>query len=38
VAVGPDGSLFIVDGERGRVWRIVYAPGAAGGGGDRDRP
>ncbi|MGD8331812.1 MAG: PQQ-dependent sugar dehydrogenase [Acidobacteriota bacterium] len=26
LAVGPDGSLFIVDGQRGKVWRIVYAP------------
>jgi glucose/arabinose dehydrogenase len=27
LAVGPDGSLYIVDGQRGKIWRIVYAPG-----------
>ena len=26
LAVGPDGSLFIADGQRGKVWRIVYNP------------
>ncbi len=28
VAVGPDGSLYISDGLRGKIWRIVYAPQA----------
>ena len=23
-AVGPDGSLYVVDGKKGRVWRIYY--------------
>jgi mono/diheme cytochrome c family protein len=31
VAFGPDGSLYVVDSEKGRVWRIVYVgePGKA---------
>jgi glucose/arabinose dehydrogenase len=26
LAVGPDGSLYISDGQRGKIWRIVYNP------------
>ena len=26
VAEGPDGSLYVTDSMKGRVWRIVYAP------------
>lgn len=26
LAQGPDGSLFITDSQRGRVWRVVYRP------------
>jgi glucose/arabinose dehydrogenase len=33
VAVGPDGSLYISDDVRGRIYRIAYRGGAAGGGG-----
>lgn len=29
LAVGADGSLFIADGLRGKVWRIVYSPDGA---------
>lgn len=29
VAVGPDGSLFISDTDRGRIWRILYVGDAA---------
>jgi glucose/arabinose dehydrogenase/mono/diheme cytochrome c family protein len=31
LAVGPDGSLYISDDVRGRIYRIVYRGGAAGG-------
>ncbi|MGO9271263.1 MAG: c-type cytochrome [Terriglobia bacterium] len=31
LAVGPDGSLYVSDDVRGRIYRIVYAGGAAGG-------
>jgi glucose/arabinose dehydrogenase/cytochrome c5 len=27
LAVGPDGSLYVTDSEKGRVWRIIYAGG-----------
>jgi glucose/arabinose dehydrogenase/cytochrome c5 len=33
VAVGPDGSLFVSDDVRGRIYRIVYRGGSATGGG-----
>jgi glucose/arabinose dehydrogenase/mono/diheme cytochrome c family protein len=29
LAVGPDGSLFVTDDQRGRVWRITYVGGNA---------
>ena len=25
VAVGPDGSLYISDSQKGRIWRVMYA-------------
>lgn len=28
LAVGPDGSLYVADSVRGRVWRVFYRPGA----------
>lgn len=28
LAEGPDGSLYIVDSMKGRIWRIIYAPNA----------
>jgi glucose/arabinose dehydrogenase/mono/diheme cytochrome c family protein len=36
LAVGPDGSLYVSDDVRGRIYRIVYrgAPGADGGAGE----
>jgi glucose/arabinose dehydrogenase/cytochrome c5 len=33
LAVGPDGSLYISDDARGRIYRIVYQGGSAGPGG-----
>jgi len=33
VAVGPDGSLFVSDDVRGRIYRIVYRGGSGSGGG-----
>jgi glucose/arabinose dehydrogenase/mono/diheme cytochrome c family protein len=33
LAVGPDGSLFVSDDVRGRIYRIVYRGGASAGGG-----
>jgi len=24
LAIGPDGSLYVADSEKGRVWRIIY--------------
>jgi len=32
LAVGPDGSLYVSDDTRGRIYRIVYRGGPAGGG------
>jgi glucose/arabinose dehydrogenase/mono/diheme cytochrome c family protein len=32
VAVGPDGSLYISDDTTGRIYRVVYVGGSAGGG------
>jgi glucose/arabinose dehydrogenase/mono/diheme cytochrome c family protein len=32
VAVGPDGSLYVSDDLTGRIYRVVYVGGAAGGG------
>jgi mono/diheme cytochrome c family protein len=32
VAVGPDGSLYISEDNAGRIYRVVYVGGAAGGG------
>jgi glucose/arabinose dehydrogenase len=26
LAVGPDGSLYVSDGEHGRIWRVLYRP------------
>jgi glucose/arabinose dehydrogenase len=26
VAVEPDGSLYITDSEKGKVWRVFYRP------------
>jgi glucose/arabinose dehydrogenase len=26
LAVGPDGSMYLTDSEKGRIWRVVYAP------------
>jgi mono/diheme cytochrome c family protein len=34
VAVGPDGSLYISDDVRGRIYKIVYRGGPGSGGGD----
>jgi glucose/arabinose dehydrogenase/mono/diheme cytochrome c family protein len=34
VAVGPDGSLYVSDDVRGRIYKIVYRGGAGSGGGD----
>jgi glucose/arabinose dehydrogenase/mono/diheme cytochrome c family protein len=33
VAIGPDGSLFVSDDVRGRIYRIVYRGGSGAGGG-----
>ncbi|HYW95072.1 MAG TPA: hypothetical protein VE870_05765, partial [Bacteroidales bacterium] len=27
LAQGPDGSLFVVDSQEGKLWKIVYKPG-----------
>jgi glucose/arabinose dehydrogenase len=38
VAVGPDGSLYISDDVRGRIYRVVYSGGADADGGGRVTP
>src|SRR5215475_2825095 len=32
LAIGPDGSLYVTDSEKGRIWRIVYTGTAMAGG------
>jgi len=38
VAVGPDGSLFVSDDVRGRIYRIVYRGGSGSGSGSQVTP
>jgi glucose/arabinose dehydrogenase len=29
LAVGPDGSLYVTEGQKGRIWRVMYRGGTA---------
>jgi sugar lactone lactonase YvrE len=38
VATGPDGSLYIADDQRGRIWRVTFDGEKTAGRGTRSRP